>query len=153
MTDRRPKVRLGDPWWKFEVVMGGPPEGEWAEFVGVYALNEGGEAARNLRFELEVSRDGAEPLVLQGRPSSGPVFELPANSKPEPLDVALRFESDGAIYALSTRGLSSGGRHEPFRIDAPSFHVRIRLRGDENVVCEGEWRCSRDFQLTPVLAG
>ena len=148
MKERRPKVRLVDPWWKFEVVLGGPPEGEWAEFVGVYALNEGGEAARNLRFELEVSRDDAEPLVL-----SGPVFELPANSKPEPLDVAVRFESDGAIYALSTRGLSSGGRHEPLRIDAPSFHVRLRLRDDEKVVCEGEWRCSRDFQLTPVLAG
>lgn len=164
IEEAAPKVEFAGPWFKREFATGGTAEGEWADFVGIYARNEGGEVARNVWVELEFSVPGnTRPLILQGRwshnqlaslgePFEAPRFteiDLPPNARPEPFDVAIRFERDGAVYAMNTRALFSGGRHEPFRLDSPEFVVRARLRG-EGIDLEGEWRCTDNFKLIPV---
>src|SRR5262249_44264541 len=123
-----PLLEFGAAWEKREFIVGAAgADGEWADFVGVYVLNRGTETAKGVWAELEFeTMDGTPIIRFQGRWSHAPMASLgdpfeaprftqtnvPPNAKPEPLDVALRFESDRHLYGMNTRNLFSGGRHE-----------------------------------------
>ena len=160
-------VEFGPVWHKREFITGalkGP--GEWAEFVGVYVLNSGSKSARRVWAEVAFNAlDGTSLIAIQGRWSHAPraslgdPFEAPRfieidlspNAKPEPLDIAVRFENDGLVFGMNTRNLFSAGRHDIFSIKADEFLVRIRIRGEGGLDLHGEWRCSSgDFRLAPV---
>ena len=101
--------------------------------------------ARSLWATLEFDDQAGKPLLehMQGRwshlptPQAGDPFEapqftqidIPPNLRPEPLDVAVRFEGDGATFGMNSRNLFSGGRHDIFEIQTP-FKVEIRIRGE-----------------------
>jgi hypothetical protein len=168
--DRAPRVEFAGPWHKEELLVpsagAGGGSGEWAEVIGFDVRNCGGAEARNLWAEIELLPPDASPMRMQGRWSHNPPVELrepfeagrftridlPPNAQPEPVDVAIRFKSDGAVFGMNTRNLFSGGRHGIFALPGPEFVARARVRGDGGIDIRGEWRCSGDsFQLTPVV--
>jgi len=164
-----PDVEIGDAWHKRELIVSAAtikPRGEWAEFVGFYVVNRGAAAAEHVWAHLTFSLPGGEPFLgIPARPSHAPrakvgepfdapqftELTLPANGRPEPFDVALRFEEDDRTYALNTRAMVSGGRHDPFEMEGPSFIVTAHVRGARGIDLRRSWRCdSPDFRLVPV---
>lgn len=164
-----PLVEIGDPWWKTEMISSTTritPRYETAEFVGFNIVNRGVAPAEHVWAELTFSLPGKEPfLAIHARPSHAPIakvgepFEaprftevtLPPNSKPEPFDVAARFVEDGRTYALNTRAVVVGGRHDPFGIAGTCFVVTARVRGSGGIDLRQSWQCGADsdFRLIP----
>lgn len=162
-------LQLAGPWWKREEITGQWSDAEWAEFVGLYVVNDGPDIARSLWAELEFSAPDGAPLPeteltkIMGRWSQAPVpeigdspeerrftqIDLDPNGRPEPLDVAVRFESDAQMLAMNSRNLLAGGRHGIFLIPLDSFEVQVRIRGVGGIGVMSRWSCSRDnFRLT-----
>lgn len=157
------------PWWKEEEIQGAwSSTAELAEFVGLYVVNDGPDAARHVWAELEflgptgAPLEGTELRTLVGRWSQAPKPEIGSspearefteidiepNGRPEPLDVAVRFKSDQAVYAMNTRNLLAGGRQDIFLIPEDTFEVRVSVRAVGEVSLLSQWSCSRsDFRL------
>jgi hypothetical protein len=151
--------RVPRSWFYEDGTLGGePPElhTERAEIVGFYVVNRGTAAAEHVWAELAFARpDGSHLLTITARPSHAPrasdgeplegaaftEITLPPNGKPEPFDVALRFE-DGKAYALNTRSLILGGRYESFELAGAPFVVTAHVRGGGGLDAQRRWRCN-----------
>lgn len=163
-----PKLEFGGPWAKQEKIF----DREWVDFVGDYVVNTGSALASNLWIKLQFLQPGdTEPFVtFTGRWSQNPIpvagesveapkftrIDLPPNGQPEPFDVAARFGPTESIYGFNSRSWASDGRHPEYEIlpALQSFIVRASIGGDDGLLLEGEWRCSRDdFTLRPTSEG
>lgn len=132
-------------------------------FVRILVRNEGEGDARDLHASLDFRSTDGEPLFENPFPArwagtEQPVLRgrfahigrelseimLPANGRPEGLDVIVRFQDDPGVgsgcYVWSNDSMLAGVRRDEYRVEAEQFDVVVTLRGSNRVEASGTWR-------------